>query len=323
MESITNSFGSVENADQVLAEFGSRQRYILLITTLLSINWAIASMPVMHGTFIIDDDCFLNATMLGTNSTNMNMCMENSQKVTPISEFNLRGSQRYLVEWTTSAFMLGNMIGASSLTHLSDREGALLVGWVLSYESVPIGLRGFVTLIYGVMWVVGFCAVAPLVYFIVNWRWLMVAYSVPSIVLAIIYYFTIPESLHFLMVSGKKKKAAKWIRNAEKYGKVLHKKNLDMMVELLEKTYLDVKVHESDKGMTENLSSSLLEQLMEHKIFYIYTFVLIFLWTSDTFLYFGLSNYSIHLPGNKYWNYILSGLAELPAYITIPYVLEK
>ncbi|EJW77193.1 hypothetical protein WUBG_11900, partial [Wuchereria bancrofti] len=132
--------------------------------------------------------------------------------------FNLRGNQRYLIEWTSSAFMLGNMIGASTLTYLSDKigrrpilissllslgiigtlislaenilafiigrfiqgflsPGVLLVSWVLSYENVPIGLRGFVTLIYGVMWVVGFCAVAPLVYFIANWRWLMTAYS--------------------------------------------------------------------------------------------------------------------------------------------------
>lgn len=36
-------------------------------------------------------------------------------------QFNLHGNRRYLVEWTTSAFMLGNMIGASSLTYLSDK----------------------------------------------------------------------------------------------------------------------------------------------------------------------------------------------------------
>lgn len=67
-------------------------------------------------------------------------------------------------------------------------------------------------------------------------------------------YSTIPESLHFLIVNGRKQKAAKWIRNAEKYGKVLHKRNVDMMVELLENTCSDVKVHESkEERMTENL----------------------------------------------------------------------
>uniref|UniRef100_A0A915PZ18 Major facilitator superfamily (MFS) profile domain-containing protein n=1 Tax=Setaria digitata TaxID=48799 RepID=A0A915PZ18_9BILA len=167
-----------------------------------------------------------------------------------------------------------------------------------NYESVPIGLRGFVTLIYGVMWVIGYCSVAPLAYFTTNWRWLIVAYSVPSVILAAIYFFTIPESLHFLMVNNRKQKAAKWIRNAEKYGKVLHKRNLDIMVELLENTCLDVTVHQN-KTKTEDLR------------------------TSDTFVYYGLSNYSIHLPGNKYWNYILSGLVELPAYISTPSALEN
>ncbi|MCP9264225.1 hypothetical protein DINM_022247 [Dirofilaria immitis] len=263
MENGINSFGSLDNADQVLAEFGSRQRYVLLITTLLSFNWAIASMPVMHGIFIIDDDCFLNGTASG-------------------NDFNLHGNRRYLLEWTTSAFMLGNMIGASTLTYLSDKfgrrpvlissllalgiiglltslaenilafiigrfiqgfcsPGPLLVGWVLSYESVPIGLRGFVTLMYGVMWVIGYCAIAPLAYFIYNWRFLMIAYSVPSIIIAVIYFLTIPESLHFLIVNGRKQKAAKWIRNAVKYGNVLHKRSVDMMVELLENTCPDVK----------------------------------------------------------------------------------
>ncbi|VDK80936.1 unnamed protein product [Litomosoides sigmodontis] len=365
VENCTNSFRSLENADQVLSEFGSAQRYVLLITTLLSINWVIVAMPVMHGTFMIDDDCFSNSTgSAEMNAKDVNECKEGSQATTPISEFNLRGKQRYLVEWTTSAFMLGNMIGASSLTYLSDNigrrpvlifsllslgivgiltslsdnivtfivgrsvqgfcsPGSLLVGWVLGYENVPVGLRGFVTLIYGVMWVVGFCAVAPLAYFIVNWRWVMVAYSTASIALAVIYFFTIPESLHFLIVNGRKQKAAKWIRNAEKYGKVLHKRKVDMMVELLENAYSNVKMNENGKGMTENLRSPLLDELMEHKIFCIYTFILIFLWTSDTFLYYGLSNYSLHLPGNKYWNYVLSGLAELPAYISIPYALEN
>uniref|UniRef100_A0A1I7VCL9 MFS domain-containing protein n=1 Tax=Loa loa TaxID=7209 RepID=A0A1I7VCL9_LOALO len=298
MEKVGNSFESLENADQVLAEFGIHQRYVLLITIFLSIDWAIASISVMHGIFIIDDNddamCFSNTTNLGINGNNINICMENSRTITPVSEFNLRGNQRYLLEWTTSAFMLGNMIGASTLTYLSDKigrrpvlissllllgifgaltslaesirtfiigrfiqgfcsPGVLLVGWVLGYESVPIGLRGFITLMYGVMWVIGFCAVAPLVYFIVHWRWVMVAYSVPSIVLAAIYFFTIPESLHFLIVNGRKKEAAKWIRNAEKYGKVLHKKNVDMMVEQLENTCLDGRMHESKREMTANL----------------------------------------------------------------------
>ncbi|VDN39561.1 unnamed protein product [Gongylonema pulchrum] len=45
--------------------------------------------------------------------------------------------------------------------------------------------------------------------------------------------------------------------------------------------------------------------------------------TSDTFVYFGLSLYTTRLAGNKYWNYALSGLVELPAYLFVPPVLEN
>lgn len=65
---------------------GSRQRYVLLITIILSINWTIASIPVMHGTFIIDNDCFLNVTNFDINGSNANACMDNPQAITPISE---------------------------------------------------------------------------------------------------------------------------------------------------------------------------------------------------------------------------------------------
>uniref|UniRef100_A0A914S9Y1 Uncharacterized protein n=1 Tax=Parascaris equorum TaxID=6256 RepID=A0A914S9Y1_PAREQ len=45
--------------------------------------------------------------------------------------------------------------------------------------------------------------------------------------------------------------------------------------------------------------------------------------TSDTFVYFGLSIYTTRIAGNKYWNYALSGLVEVPAYLFAPYALDK
>lgn len=45
--------------------------------------------------------------------------------------------------------------------------------------------------------------------------------------------------------------------------------------------------------------------------------------TSDTFVYFGLSIYATRIAGNKYWNYALSGLIEMPAYLFAPHALDK
>jgi hypothetical protein len=39
--------------------------------------------------------------------------------------------------------------------------------------------------------------------------------------------------------------------------------------------------------------------------------------------YFGQSFYSIHLGGNAYTNYLLSGLVELPALFIAPFLLDK
>ncbi|VDM96124.1 unnamed protein product [Thelazia callipaeda] len=319
-------------------------------------------MPVMFSAFVTEstDECSTNGTF-HTDKKLIAKCMENSL----ISQFSLHGNQRYLAEWTTSAFMLGNMIGASTLTRLSDRygrrpvlvfsllalgitgllcalansitmfavcrllqgicsPGSLLVAWVLSYESVPIGLRGFVTLIYGLMWVIGYCTVAPLAYFVVNWRWLIVSCSAPSMLLAVLYFYIVPESLHFLIANNRKEKAVNWIRNAEKYGNVVNKTNLNTMVELLESGCCDAKGCENDISKTNKNSRFLsVKELLNHKIFIIYTLILIFLWSSDTFVYYGLSLYTTHLAGNKYWNFVLSGLVELPAYIFTPPALKS
>lgn len=55
----------------------------------------------------------------------------------------------------------------------------------------------------------------------------------------------------------------------------------------------------------------------------IHTVVLAYLWATDTFVYFGLSLFSTQLVGNPYFNYVFSGLVEIPAYIIAPFCLDR
>lgn len=340
----------VRNADEILGELGGRNKYILFNTFVLSFAWAIGAMPIMCSAFIVDAGTCENETEC-----------EPENRTSIVSDFKLEGDRKYLADWTTSAFMIGNMIGASALTHLSDRigrkpvlifslltlgitgsasllaesihvltfgrflqgictPGVILVVWVLGYECIPISLRGYATLIYGTMWVIGYCALAPLAYFITDWRMLMLASTAPAGLTGILYLCVIPESLHFLVVNKKKSAALKWVKKAEKYSKTETSMIVDRMAEgLLKTTAQKAEV----KEVRQKSKSSVVDQLLRNKIFIAYTLILTFLWTSDTFVYFGLSLYTTRLAGNKYWNYALSGVVELPAYFFAPPVLDN
>ena len=67
-------------------------------------------------------------------------------------------------------------------------QGCILVNWVLAYECVPIGLRSGTALLFGLVWVVGYCLVAPMAFFLANWRQLIAAASAPSLLIGTIYF---------------------------------------------------------------------------------------------------------------------------------------
>ncbi|KAE9551698.1 hypothetical protein FO519_005103 [Halicephalobus sp. NKZ332] len=59
---------------------------------------------------------------------------------------------------------------------LERKSGSLGSGvavWILGYESIPSVLRPYATFSFGSTWVIGYCAVAPLAYYVKEWRWLI------------------------------------------------------------------------------------------------------------------------------------------------------
>ena len=66
--------------------------------------------------------------------------------------------------------------------------GSSIAIWVLGYESIPTFLRPYATFTYGTTWVIGYCAVAPIAYYIPNWRDFLTFLSIPSIVYSIVLW---------------------------------------------------------------------------------------------------------------------------------------
>uniref|UniRef100_A0A1I8AEA2 MFS domain-containing protein n=1 Tax=Steinernema glaseri TaxID=37863 RepID=A0A1I8AEA2_9BILA len=334
--------------DDALDALGSKNIYIWFLLISCSLVWGVGAPPMMSSAFITDSD-----TSHCAGVSNASDC---TPTVSLRSEFKLFGENSSLADWTTSAFMIGNMIGGSALSHMADRvgrrpavvlstiglgvvgclsalspnvyvfsvmrcfqgaffTGSSLIGWVLAYECIPRPLRAYTTILFGSAWVAGYCALAPFAYVIHTWRWLMVASSIPALVVGVFYIFALPESFHFLVSQSDRVKTEKWMKNAEKYGSRKIPFSADKLIDNAEAM--------RKKNAIDEHKVSVIKELLERKIFLLYTFVLAYLWSCDTFVYYGLSLFSTRLAGNRYVNYMLSGLVELPAYGIAPILLDK
>ncbi|KAK6737115.1 hypothetical protein RB195_019672 [Necator americanus] len=289
---------------EILNELGPRNPFLLSSVLITGLTWAVVAMNGMSTAFIVQS------------------CVNCSEMVSLVDEFDLRENRAYISDATTSAFMVGNAIGATFISKAADRygrkyatardflhsEGAALVGWVLGYECTPVKLRFFTTVYFGIAWVVGYCLVTPIAMISPSWRWLIFFVSVPHLLTATLCYLFVPESLHFLALERKEYSVGKWLEKAtSKQGDLaqIDPKNVVSTLEV--------------QPQAENL----FVELWANKVFLLYTLVLIYLWNCDTFIYFGLSLYSTHFAGNIYLNYFLVGLVELPAYILSPMAMNR
>lgn len=122
-------------------------------------------------------------------------------------------------------------------------------------------------MLFGFLWVTGYCAVAGIAYFLPNWQHFMLATSLPIILFAVIFWLTIPESFQYLIEKCERKKAKKWIRKVENPNNRLY-------------CDVDYLINNAQNG-TEKKKSGILESfkfLWIHQKYIWYLIATIFLW---------------------------------------------
>ncbi|CAJ0577977.1 unnamed protein product, partial [Mesorhabditis spiculigera] len=312
--------------DDVLAEIGESNRRLLIAMFSASVIWILGAMPLMASSFTSD-----------TNHASMH---------TIVDEFNLTEDRAYLAEIPTTAYMAGNMIGGTVLTQASDRfgrrpilllslacfslsgmmasfspsitiysclralqgcfyTGCTVIGWVAGYEMSPPKMRPLATLVFGLGWLVGYSLVAPMAYYAATWRQLLLYTAFPALPFAGWAYFALPETLHYLASRRKTVEMGHWITKICGDGQKIHIQPEQIQME--------------QKGPEVNA----FREVLANKRFLVYFIAMVYLWVCDTFTYFGLSLYSTQLSGNKWVNYLLMGLVELPAYIFTPWLIKR
>jgi len=121
-----------------------------------------------------------------------------------------------------------------------------------------------------------------------------------------------PESLHLLVLKGDTKRVQAWLDKATQVGKVQPGVDAEQLIRAVQRD------RQGDESIFDGL-----KKMLTSRYRIILLMVLIYLWTCDVFVYYGLSLNSTAMQGNKYTVYFLSGFVELPAYILSPFMLNR
>ncbi|KAL0276359.1 UNVERIFIED_CONTAM: hypothetical protein PYX00_003949 [Menopon gallinae] len=164
---------------------------------------------------------------------------------------------------------------------------------------------------------VGEASIALIAWLSKNWVTVQMTVSVPPM-LFVLYYWLIPESVRWLLANHENKKASRIIQKAAKVNKAQLSRELIHSIENegAEKESLDVK--ESAPSLWTTF-----KKLLHSKSLVFRSVLLFYIWAANAFVYYGLSVNSTSLGGNKYINFALVCLVEIPGYTIAWWAMNK
>ncbi|KAL5003988.1 hypothetical protein ScPMuIL_017444 [Solemya velum] len=226
------------------------------------------------------------------------------------------------------------------------QQGVVLTTTILNIERFPMETRGYMEPMGGFGWTAG-GMIIPLISYIlrnVSWRYTQIVASLWS-AYSLVQYWMIDESLRWLVANGKTKEAARVVKKACRWNKVEYESLLD---ELNLDENLLVKVSSgSISGLNDNPSTvgtnhthdsvhpnidqspngtieekpkidikvrkyTILDILKSKRLF-LNSCILWYAWFVDSLSYYGLFIISSALAGDRFVNFFLSALVEIPA----------
>ncbi|KAI8492307.1 hypothetical protein Bbelb_297600 [Branchiostoma belcheri] len=298
----------------------------------------------------------INATALGYfNGTNTSSCnhgywYDTSQYHSSIfTEFDLVCGSSELNQFAQSMFMVGVLLGAVGSGQLSDIVGRkktfflgilmqLIFGvavafspnytlfvvfrafvgasasavflpcFVIGTELVAPSMRTWAGTIGEIFFAIGYMLLALIAYFIRDWRTLQLVISVPNAVFLFAYPLVI-ESPRWLLSKGRDEEVAAIMRRAAKVNgvtlpdEVFTTKKVDNEKPKDERIYTVI-----DLVRTPNMAKKSL--------------LIFFNWLVISLVYYGLSLNTSNLGGDDYLNFFISGVVEIPAYISSVYIAD-
>ncbi|XP_012689682.1 solute carrier family 22 member 15 [Clupea harengus] len=336
----------LEEAFQVVGEFGKYQKRTVTVLTLLQIYMACQSMLIV---LIGAVPKFSTERLEDLDGEELSSQVTFTEDISSIvTEWHLIQHQAYKVSLAGSLFFAGVLIGNVFFGPLSDRIGRkpvflsalffevlfgyvsalapsyevfalsrLLVGlmnggmalvcFVLTQEYVGKSYWAMTGTLTNMTFAVGIALFAVSGYYIRPWRSLATAANSPGVLLFLLCV-TLPESPRWLYSRGRTQQAEEVLQDlAQRNG------NGRPILKLRRPPGLD----------RPNGSSTGLSHLITHPVLRWRTLVLMYVWYACSLVYYGLTLNASEDSGNRYFNVAMYGLVELPAYPMCIYFINK
>uniref|UniRef100_A0A8R1V354 Major facilitator superfamily (MFS) profile domain-containing protein n=1 Tax=Pristionchus pacificus TaxID=54126 RepID=A0A8R1V354_PRIPA len=203
-------------------------------------------------------------------------------------------------------FLVGRFLQGALFSTLSG------IGFVFVSESLPFSCHGRASIVFSLMWCVGYIIMAPLASFFPDWRILHIAISIPIIIYGFVLIIWTKESLAFLVSNRQFDKVADWVTASDRVSRAK-----------FDRRCLSQYEQEPLTGEKSDLPDhSVLSAFTDPKIVKPLV-IMTYMWVTDFIVYNGLSLTSTTLAmGDPHWNYTASGLVEIPASIFLPLLMD-
>lgn len=198
-------------------------------------------------------------------------------------------------------------------------SGVYPLAFVLGVEMVGKTKRGLAGIAFNYFFAFGEAGMGAIAWWTKDWRLLQLYISIPAILFISYYWWALrsiyqkfkikicfrilPESVRWLLTHNKNDAAIKIVRKVAKTNK---KEISQITLESFKKiTATKEQINKSEIAET-------FKKLFTNKVMLMRTILLCYIWAVNSFVYYGLSMSSTNLSGNKYLNFILVSLVEIP-----------
>lgn len=202
--------------------------------------------------------------------------------------------------------------------------GVFPLAFIIGVEMVGRKKREMSGIILNYFYALGEAAVGLIMWLTRDWMTLQFLVSAPPI-LFVFYYWLVPESVRWLLAKKHNTRAERIIKNAAKInGVVLSDATLASFIDKSDESDCNTKLNPKLNYAEQEIQTwSLFVGIIKSRVLVTRMIILIYNWATCAFVYYGLSLNATNLSGNKFVNFALVCLIEIPGYSLAWFCMNK
>ncbi|XP_060852099.1 organic cation transporter protein-like [Rhopalosiphum padi] len=202
--------------------------------------------------------------------------------------------------------------------------GVYSATFIMGIGLVGAKHRVFASTVLSAYYPIGEALVGVLFWYVQDWRKFLIFVNLPGLCFALAYTI-IPESVRWMITAGKINEAIEELKYIAKFnGKKLSEESLKKLEAFRSTNEKEIEIEETRKRRTTSCSSQqAFKRAMTSKRIIFRLINCSFCWMINTLIYYGLSMSSGSIVGNRYGNFILCSLVEIPALFLVIKIMNN